>query len=123
MNPKKIHTHIEQKWKIRGMVNVRSFFFCKRVSKKFLYISMVFLCFFYPAKAICEEKNILILHSYNQNFPWTKNVMDGMQSVFDNSDIKSKLSIEYMDSKRYPPNISFGYLENYYLKKYKRHRF
>ncbi len=81
-----------------------------------LFLSL-FACL--PGNAAYGAKQILILHSYNQGFPWTDDVMRGMLTVFDSSGIDPNLHIEYMDTKRHIEEESFPYLDAYFEAKFK----
>ncbi|MBN1262008.1 MAG: PAS domain S-box protein, partial [Anaerolineae bacterium] len=65
-----------------------------------------------------DPRRVLVLQSYDPTFPWTRNVMSGIESVFLDSDLKVELSIEYMDTKRTPPEEVFPYLAELYAVKY-----
>lgn len=67
-----------------------------------------------------EKKEILLLHSYHQDLPWTDNITQGIQSVLEGSGLKYELHIEYMDTKRHAPENMFSALEDLYNKKYQQ---
>ena len=64
---------------------------------------LVFLCslllFTLLTKAYTEEEeNVLILHSYNEGYPWTDEVHKGIREVLDGR--KSvNLSIDYLETR------------------------
>ena len=68
-----------------------------------------------------NTKNILILHSYSQSYSWTKNIQNGIDSIFDTTEYK--LQIEYMDTKKYHAIKNFQNLIPLYKDKYKDTRF
>ncbi len=47
-----------------------------------------------------REKNIIVLHSYNQGYLWTDEEMDGINSVLEQDGKEIELHVNYMDSKR-----------------------
>ncbi|MCP4110203.1 MAG: response regulator [Desulfobacteraceae bacterium] len=89
------------------------------LKKIFLLCIFCIPVFLKPALAeYTEKKHVLILHSYHENLPWSKGLMKGLHSVFDDSDMKVELHIEYMDSLRHPQEYLFPELELLYKKKY-----
>lgn len=63
--------------------------------------------------------NVLVLHSYHRGLSWTDGVMQGMQDVFDQSDVDPDLYVEYMDTKRFSPDEEhFQRLFSLYQEKY-----
>ncbi|HEY5956886.1 MAG TPA: ABC transporter substrate binding protein, partial [Polyangiaceae bacterium] len=61
------------------------------------------LCISTPAWA-AKTRHVLVLNSYHPTYTWTRNIVDGAQSVLDKlPDVE--LSIEYMDTKKlYTPD-------------------
>jgi signal transduction histidine kinase len=55
-----------------------------------------------------EPKRILILHSYHAGLPWTDQIMSGMQSVFDNTNVHLTVDVEYLDTKRHHDSRYFS---------------
>jgi len=49
-----------------------------------------------------KSREVLILHSYHPGFPWTDEVMEGMQEVLDTTDESIHFHVEYLDTKRQP---------------------
>ena len=68
-----------------------------------------------------DTKRLLVLHSYNQSYSWTKNVQNGIDSIFNSTEYK--LHIEYMDTKRYHSIANFKNLVIQYKDKYKKTKF
>lgn len=63
--------------------------------------------------------NVLVLHSYHRGLSWTDGLMQGMQDVFDQSDVDPDLYVEYMDTKRFSPDEEhFQRLFSLYQEKY-----
>ncbi|MFN3246682.1 MAG: ABC transporter substrate-binding protein, partial [Leptonema sp. (in: bacteria)] len=51
-----------------------------------------------------SEKNVLVLHSYHKGLSWTEQVIEGIESVFNNKVLTTyniKIFYEYMDTKRF----------------------
>jgi len=63
-------------------------------------------------------KRLLILHSYHQGSRWTDSVMQGITEVLNEKGMDLEIYVEYMDTDRYPPEISFPYIEELYRRKY-----
>jgi len=82
-----------------------------------------FLLFFFIQIVLYAQPNkkLLILHSYNQSYSWTKNIQNGIDSVFDNT--LYEVHVEYMDTKRYHDIANFKNLVSLYKDKYKNMKF
>lgn len=65
-----------------------------------------------------RTEQVLILHSYHRLFPWTENIMTGILSEFDRAAVGLELSVEYMDTKRHPPERLYPLLSQLYQGKY-----
>ncbi len=68
----------------------------------FFLMFLIFLNSIYPNET--NEKKILVLHSYHKGLSWTEDVINGIESVFNNrllSTHKIKIFYEYMDTKRF----------------------
>lgn len=64
------------------------------------------------------KHQVLVLHSYHENLPWSQGLMRGIYEVFDKSDLKVDFYIEYMDHIRHFRNNVFPDLESYYRSKF-----
>lgn len=72
-----------------------------------------------PIVGHCAEKeHVLVLHSYHENLPWSKGLMEGIFSVFSNPDLNVELHVEYIDHIRHAGDELFPYLEALYVKKF-----
>ncbi len=94
---------------------------CQNIFIKLLFCMILLSCllFFCVPKADASiEFRVLVIHSYNQEFKWTKQIMTGIKSVFDNSDINVDLKTEYMDTKFHKPEKLFPVLQKLYAVKY-----
>lgn len=86
------------------------------INKALLILINLFLLLFNTTSIYAKEdtetqKNILIIHSYNENFIWTRDIMSGINSVIDDSNNKFNVYIDYMDLK----NINNdAYIKNFY---------
>lgn len=58
-----------------------------------------------PANATAPSRDILIVHSYHQDFQWTDNIMAGMLDVLHEEAPTADLHVEYLDAKRLPSSI------------------
>lgn len=72
--------------------------------------------------AINDEKRIFILHSYNPEYKWTKDIERGIKSAFSKTD-NLYFDIEYMNCKKVNDKSYYETLYNFYLKKYKNIKF
>lgn len=68
-----------------------------------------------------NNKKLLILHSYNESYNWTKNIQKGINSVLDVT--QYEVHIEYMDTKRYSNIKNFKNLVTLYKDKYNNMKF
>lgn len=75
------------------------------------------------AEGTPEGRDILILHSYHPGFPWTDEVMKGMQEVLDNSDETITFHVEYLDTKRQPDPEYFTHVLDAIMHYKLEHRF
>ncbi len=48
-----------------------------------------------------ESPQVLVLHSYDPQHPWTRDVMEGMLEVLSQGEPKVSLHVEYFDTNRY----------------------
>jgi PAS domain S-box-containing protein len=63
-------------------------------------------------------KHVLVLNSYHCGYAWTDNLMEGIRSVFNQSGVNVDLLVEYMDTKRHPPDKIFPIFKELCKKKY-----
>ncbi len=52
-----------------------------------------------------EHPTVLVLNSYHDGYIWSDGVMEGIQSVFTESGIDARVSIEYLDAKHFDPAL------------------
>ncbi len=78
------------------------------------------ICFSVNAK---EKKNVLYLNSYHHGYRWSDKIMQGIRSVFDESEYKVDLQIEYMDAKKYHYEYLNSRLLTLYREKFKDETF
>ncbi len=55
-----------------------------------------------------DEFNILILHSYHPGYPWTDQIMSGMQRILSSGGSGVNTYVEYLDTKRHTDNKYFS---------------
>ncbi|MGD8834263.1 MAG: ABC transporter substrate binding protein, partial [Desulfobacteraceae bacterium] len=88
---------------------------------------ILFICLFFSPFAICQAvpaSRILVLNSYHKGFPWTDNIVNGVESVLDREKIGVDLVIEYMDSKSIKYDITYKtMLYELYAYKYRPQKF
>lgn len=66
-----------------------------------------------------SRKNILILHSYSEDYLWTREIRGGIFEGLEGKEALYNVSLEYMDRKNYP---SDEYLEEYHRLFYYKYR-
>ena len=73
---------------------------------------------FTTATAFAENKNILILHSYHQEYPWTSSENKGFTQTLINRFLSGNInfSTEYLDTKRVEFNKEYQIFFYHYLK-------
>ena len=93
----------------------------KNFIKKYLLI--LILLHIYSTQSFATTKpKVLVLHSYHPAYKWTKDINDGINSVF-NDVTKVDLYVEYMDTKQYFKNEYLDKLTSIYKQKYKNIKF
>ena len=65
-----------------------------------------------------KEKNILLLHSYDYQYPWTKSLFEGMHNIQEESSIPIKFFTEQIDFKKIKLDNKEKWT-NYFSQKYK----
>lgn len=66
-----------------------------------------------------SEHDVLVLHSYSQEYPWTASQHKGFTSVYSSRNNKSNIRTEYLDSKRNTFNKEYAtWFADYLKKKY-----
>merc|ERR1711879_820798 len=77
-------------------------------------------CFLAHAK---EKKHVLYLNSYHYGYRWSDRLLQGILSIFDESEYKVDLQIEYMDAKKYNYEYISSRLLTLYREKFKDETF
>ena len=97
-----------------------------------LYLSLsvaCFLVFFAVSNAVPipqppdQNRHVLIINSYHKGYPWTDNVLAGIESVLKDGKSNITLHIEFMDTKRVADKNYFYHLFLYYRSKFEKVRF
>ena len=71
-----------------------------------------------------EAKQVFVLNSFNRGYPWTDNMLRGIDDVFRSSDLKVETYVTFMDMKRIPPTQHyFSQLKELIREGYKGVRF
>ena len=70
-----------------------------------------------------DQKNILILNSYDNRLKWTQDMVAGMISMLEPADFRKKIFIEYMDTNNFPGPENYSHLFRYYKYKYAHTQF
>ena len=71
---------------------------------RFTVLIVTVFLIFHVNMLFSMEKNILVLHSYHPSYVWTDSVQKGIEKVFPVTSPNAVLSVEYMDTKRFPVN-------------------
>ena len=90
----------------------------KHVEKNVIIMIFVFLLVFVlpdysNAYNLKTQKNILILHSYNEEQDWTRGLTAGLVETIREANDNYFISVEYMDWKNYPSEDNLEYLYQY----------
>ncbi len=72
------------------------------------------------AAALPQQRNVLILNSYNKGHKWTDSIVAGIESVFAKSGVQTNLYYEYMDTKRCSEDKYITQLFQAYETKYRQ---
>lgn len=74
---------------------------------------------FIQANSLPKEKNILVLHSYNNGLSWTDNINKGIFESFKEEYHRTvDLRVEYMDAKHFEDTAYFNLFSNFIARKY-----
>jgi hypothetical protein len=77
-------------------------------------VILLVLCLF--QFALANNKEVLLLHSYNKGLRWSDGISRGISSVFDQH-LGFEVTTEYMDSKKIASAEYFNSLLNLYRQK------
>lgn len=75
------------------------------------------------ASATVEEPRVLILHSYAQDFSWTRDLHAGILSVLDTPAVRARYRVEYLDAKHHDSPAYQLRLFELFREKYRATRF
>lgn len=70
-----------------------------------------------------ESKRVLVLNSYHNGYPWTDNLVKGIDAVMRTAEIPVSLYIEYMDTKRISDEKHYENIFELYKHKLFRRKF
>lgn len=70
-----------------------------------------------------SQQNVLLIHSYDASYEWTRDFHQGIEKAIDSSVIPIKLSVEYLDTKRLTSDEYYQDLNRYFRAKYSQYRF
>ena len=78
--------------------------FCKiKIIKYLLFLGSSLLLCFFDVDQVHAYKNILVIHSYNDDFPWTQGIKEGInEEISENTIDDIKVFHEYLDAKAHP---------------------
>ncbi|MCG7912105.1 MAG: hypothetical protein JAY82_20270, partial [Candidatus Thiodiazotropha taylori] len=81
------------------------------------YVLGITLLFIYPFLAnATDASRILVIHSYSQEYPWTKGQHDGfIEGLRQGQPAQTIIKTEYLDSKRTDYNNSYADWFQHYL--------
>ena len=81
-------------------------------------VPVVMACFFFTIPAFANDANLFILHSYSQEYPWTKNQNKGFVEAL-GKERNYSVSTEYLDTKRLKFDAQYQeFFASYLQKKY-----
>lgn len=92
----------------------------KLLLKTIVLIILLVICFGKSYSYDIENKNILILNSYDSENVWTKSQVNGILDTLKKSSLNYNLYIEYMDSKRFSDENHLKQIFNYLYNKYEK---
>ena len=75
------------------------------------------------SQAAKPRKNVLLLNSYENGYPWSDTIVQGVKQRFARSPYDVDLQVEYMDSKRHTSKAMHAMLLDLYAYKFKNIRF
>lgn len=78
-----------------------------------------------PARADAQangRRNVLVLHSYSQDFAWTRSQQEGIDAVFEPLGAAYDIRIEYLDAVRHPDLLKRPILLDFVRTKLASHR-
>lgn len=97
--------------------------FCRKIFLAVFTLSVLFsLSNFVFAYEIPDQKNILLLHSYNEGLEWTSEQNSGIIETIAKSNDNCVIYVEYMDWKNYPAIQNTESLYEHLKYKYKNKR-
>ena len=70
-----------------------------------------------------QKKTVLYLNSYHNGYQWSDELLEGVRNVLNKSRYKVDLQIEYMDAKKYNPELISNNLRALYKEKFKNEKF
>ncbi|MCM0647338.1 EAL domain-containing protein [Clostridium swellfunianum] len=76
-----------------------------------IFFLVIFAAFKSSSVSAAENINILVLHSYNEGFSWTKSISKGISSIFDENSTNMNIKYDYMDLKE---TSNADYLDNFF---------
>jgi len=91
------------------------------VNGKMLLLCIIVLLSFAPT-ALCNERNILVLHSYDPEYIYTRVFNNTLKEELDKSGNSVNLFYEYLDAKRFDPADYYGLFEEYIISKYRNRK-
>jgi hypothetical protein len=95
-------------------------FLLKKKVLLFVFIIPLHLINFSILAQDSSRPNVLLLHSYHQQFKWTGDITQGVESVLEG---KCNLQVQYMDTKRQFDEEYQEILLNLVYHKYKKHKY
>ena len=74
-------------------------------------------------RADAGEPRVLVLHSYAQDFTWTRDLHQGILSVLDDPEVRARWRVEYLDAKHHSAPAYQARLFELFREKYASARF
>ncbi len=96
-----------------------------RLRRQYLRIAIFLYLILATTSAIATDpivypihKQVLIVHSAYQGYPWTDSLNRGIDKAFSNSSLTAELQYEYLDTKRYRDPLYFEGVMDLWREKY-----
>ena len=94
--------------------------FSIKIIKYLLFFNSIILFSFTSANKVHAQKNVLVIHSYNEDNSWTKDIRQGIDQQISENSNNTKVFHEFLDAKVHPELHHSQLFLDYIQKKYHR---
>ena len=92
-------------------------FAVRKMSLLMRYTALFLLCFDFSSALAADAVPVFVLHSYSQEYPWTRGQHQGFVEVLNADSSRTyDLKVEYLDTKRSDYNPAYADLSVQYLR-------